>query len=405
MKLLFISQWCYPEPDARIFFMARELVKRGHQVQILTGFPNYPGGKIYDGYKLQLYKKEIIEGVEIKRVWLFPSHDNSAMKRTFNYFSYAFSASIIGLFLISKPDIIYVYHPPTTAGIPAIIFGKLYRAKIVYDIQDLWPDSLIATSMVSNNQIINLVNLIQRFIYKNSNSITVISKGFKSQLEKRGISENKINIIRNWSIPLGHQKLEETQNINFNGKFVLMFAGNLGKAQGLSTVIDAAKIIQDRRIDDILVVFLGSGATKQELIEYSKSLQLNNISFLERVLPDKVGAYLRKADVLLIHLTKDPLFAITIPSKIQSYLMMGKPILAGIEGDAAEIIEESGAGYTFAPENSNQLVSQLIKIKNLSDTERYEMGVRGKKYYDDNLAFEIGVSKFERLFENLLSQK
>jgi colanic acid biosynthesis glycosyl transferase WcaI len=207
MKILIVSQWCYPEPDARILNMAEELQKAGHTVEILTGFPNYPGGKIYKGYRLRLFQREVLHGVRLSRVWLYPSHDKSSIKRILNYASFAIFATLIGPFIVRKPEIIYVYHPPATAAIPAIFLKLIYRAGLVYDIQDLWPDSISETGMIKNNTLISLINKFQHFIYNQSDAITVISNGFKNKLISRGLLASKIHVIYNWSIPNGRTSI------------------------------------------------------------------------------------------------------------------------------------------------------------------------------------------------------
>jgi glycosyltransferase involved in cell wall biosynthesis len=404
MRLLFVSQWCYPEPDARILLMASELVKKGHSIQILTGFPNYPGGKIYQGYRLKLFQRENIHNVDILRVWLYPSHDKSAIKRILNYVSFSISACILGLIKANKPDLIYVYHPPATVAIPAIILGKIFGAKVVYDIQDLWPDSLESTGMIKNIFLLKMVNKFQNFVYRNAHAITVISNGFKTRIIERGVSSHKVNVIRNWSIPIGDGKNSSYQNLFIPNKFILMFAGNLGKAQGLKSVIDAAKILLESKITDIQFVFIGSGSSKEELVNYSNQSELTNVTFLERVTPDKVSGVLLLADVLLIHLIKDPLFSITIPSKTQSYMMIGKPILAGVEGDAADLINEAEAGLVFEPENPKALIEQLLKLKSMQSEKLKQLGINGKEYYYNNLALNAGVEKFENLFALILKE-
>jgi colanic acid biosynthesis glycosyl transferase WcaI len=402
MKLLFVSQWCYPEPDARILLMASELAKKGHSIQILTGFPNYPGGKIYQGYRLKLFQRENIHNVDILRVWLYPSHDKSAIKRIINYVSFSISASILGLLKVNKPDLIYVYHPPATVALPAIILGKIFGAKVVYDIQDLWPDSLESTGMIKNRFLLKMVNKFQNFVYLNAHAITVISNGFKTRITNRGVPSQKVNVIRNWSIPIGDGNNSSQENSLLPNKFILMFAGNLGKAQGLKSVIDAAKILLESKVTDIQFVFLGSGSSKEELVEYSNQNELTNVTFLERVSPDKVSGILLLADVLLIHLNKDPLFSITIPSKTQSYMMIGKPILAGVEGDAADLINAARAGLVFEPENPKALIEQLLILKSMQSDKLIQLGINGKEFYHNNLALNVGVEKFERLFTSIL---
>lgn len=402
MKILFVSQWCYPEPDSRIFIMAKELALIGHNVQILTGFPNYPGGEVYEGYSRRIYKRETLEGIDVLRVWLYPSHNRSSLKRALNYLSYAISASILGLFITKKADIIYVYHPPSTTFIPAFILKVIYKCKLVYDIQDLWPDSVSATGMVNASPIVKILKWFQRYIYKKANAITVISNGFKEKLIERKVPKEKIHVIPNWSIPINIKATNNNlfSSINDN-KFIVLFAGNIGQAQGLNTIIDAAKLLSAKNIHDIEFVLLGSGSAKANLIEYKESQNVENVTFLDRVSPEEIGNYLIQADVLLIHLIDNPLFRITIPSKTQSYLMVGKPILAGVEGDAAAIINESKAGMVFKPEDASDLINKLLLLFSLTNQELEQLGRNGKQYYDSNMSINIGVKKFNSLFLEL----
>ncbi len=403
MKLLIISQWCFPEPDARILTMAYELKKRGHDVQILTGFPNYPGGKIYPGYSLSLFQKEKINGVEVIRVWLFPSHDKSAIKRIINYLSFSLCALFLAPFLIQRPRVIYVYHPPATVALPALYLKFIYKAKLVYDIQDLWPESLSASGMLSNRKILNLVNVFQNFVYKNTTKITVISNGFRENLISKGVNPEKIEVIYNWSIPLGDDSPDNSILSEHADKFILLFAGNIGQAQGLEVVINAAAMAQKHEnLKDVQFVFLGSGAKKPELIEMTKRLSLSNITWLDRVSPSEVISYLKKADVLLINLLNLPLFEITIPSKTQSYMLIGKPILAGVEGDTKDLVERSESGLTYVSGNSESLIENLLILKNKTKSELKIMGDNGKLFYERNLSINAGVSKFENLFLEII---
>jgi glycosyltransferase involved in cell wall biosynthesis len=379
--------------------MASELNERGHDVQILTGFPNYPGGNIYPGYKLKLFQKEYLNGVEVIRLWLFPSHDKSAIKRILNYMSFSLSALFLAPFLIKRPRVIYVYHPPATVALPALYLKFIYKAKLVYDIQDLWPESLSATRMLSNQKILNLVNLFQNFIYRNATKITVISNGFRENLISKGVNPEKIEVIYNWSIPLGDDNSNKSILSEHTEKFILLFAGNIGEAQGLEVVIHAAEMAQKHdNLNDVQFVLLGTGSKKSELMEMTKKLSLSNISWLDRVPPSEVNSYLKKADVLLINLLNLPLFKITIPSKTQSYMMIGKPILAGVEGDTKDLVEQSESGLSFIPGNSTSLIENLLILKNKTKSELEIMGENGKLFYERNLGVKAGVSRFESIF-------
>jgi colanic acid biosynthesis glycosyl transferase WcaI len=404
MRILIVSQWCHPEPDARVFFMAKALIERNHEVQILTGFPNYPGGSIYQGYKNQLYLKEVIQGVEIIRSFIFPSHDNSVFKRALNYLSFSFFATLVGLFKCKKPSVIYIYHPPLTSFIPAYILKLRHRSKLIYDIQDLWPDSLFAVGMVNNSLVINVVTKIQNFIYRNADQITVISQGFKILLIERGVEENKIEVIPNWSIPLGFEPAKPELISLFDDKFNIVFAGNLGKAQALDTIVNAADICNKMNLPEVRFILIGTGVEKERLQEKVNQMSLPNFLFVERISPTQIGGVLKMADVLLIHLKKSKLFSITIPSKLQSYLMMGIPILAGVQGDASEILQVSNAGFVFEPESAESLVDKVQELLKMKKEDLQQLGANGYDFYMDKLSIDSGVNKFEKLFVKLANE-
>src|ERR1035437_8276696 len=198
MKILILTQWFEPEPTFKGMLFARELVARGHDVEVLTGFPNYPGGKVYPGYRIRPWTREKVDGINVLRVALYPSHNNSGLHRALNYLSFAFSACVIGTALIRKPDVMYVYHPPITVGFAAAVIGFLRRTPFVYDIQDLWPDTVAASVMMSNPMALALLGKLCKFVYRRANHITVLSPGFKEPLAGRGVSPDKIDVIYNW---------------------------------------------------------------------------------------------------------------------------------------------------------------------------------------------------------------
>src|ERR1035437_8715454 len=198
MKILFLTQWFEPEPTFKGLLFARELAARGHEVEVLTGFPNYPGGHIYPGYRIRPWVREQIDGISILRVALYPSHDKSAFGRVLNYVSFAISAALIGTVLIKKPDVVYVYHPPATIGFAAVALGLLRRVPYVFDICDLWPDTVEASGMLSNSVALRLLGKWCNFVYRRARHIVVVSPGFKQKLVDRGVPPVKIDIIHNW---------------------------------------------------------------------------------------------------------------------------------------------------------------------------------------------------------------
>lgn len=400
MRVLILSQWCYPEPDLKALTFARELQKKGHTVQILTGFPNYPGGKLYEGYRVKWSQKEVIDNVEIIRVPLYPSHDQSGSKRILNYLSFAFSAAFLGVFRVKKADVMYVYHPPATVGIPAVFIRFFRRIPVVYDIQDMWPDTLTATGMVNNKIVLKLISWYCAFIYGIVDRITVLSHGFKNRLVSRGVDTAKIDVIYNWPNPFTLPETQDKSRIpDASEKFTILFAGTMGRAQALDKVLDAAAILKKDGVNNIQFAFLGGGICLDELKAQKERMQLDNAVFLPRVNNSEVGAYLAAADALLVHLKNDELFKITIPSKTQAYMQAGKPVLMAVGGDADNMINEAGAGVCCAAEDPEAIAAAAIKLSQLSPQQLASMGNNARSYFDKHLAIVHGVHQFEKTFE------
>lgn len=397
MHILIISQWFDPEPTFKGLLFAKELQRQGHEVSVLTGFPNYPGGKVYPGYRVQPFQREVMEGIPITRVALFPSHDGSGLMRMLNYASFAASASI-GVLLVRRPDVAYVYHPPATVGLPAMVLKVLRGVPFVYDVQDLWPDTLAATGMINSPTALSLVGRGMSRIYKMAARIAVLSDGFSAALEGMSVPVGRIDVIPNWADeaqinvgprPTTTDSLWPEELLN---KFTVTFAGNMGKAQALETVLDAAELLGKH--DNLRFLLIGGGVEASRLELEAKGRGLGNVVFLPRRPINEIGEFLRRSDALLVHLRNDALFEITIPSKTQAYLMAGRPILMGVKGDAAAMIKEAEAGLAFEPENPVQLAEAVMRVMRLSPVERQAMGSSGAKYYAEKLALRVGAERF-----------
>lgn len=407
MKILFIIQWFQPEPTLRGLPFAKELVKLGHEVQVLTGFPNYPGGKVYDGYKIKFLQKEDIEGVSVIRVPLYPSHDSSSIRRIANYTSFSLSAAAIGPWVVRKADVAYVYHPPPTTYFPAAVIKMFRSIPLVYDIQDFWPDSLKASDMFKSKTGLWLVDRYCRLFYRSANKIVVLSPGFKKLLCQRGVPADKIEVIYNWGDDSKPQSAEANPNLanelGLAGRFNVMFAGNMGKVQALDSVLVAAKIVADE-CPQVQFVFIGGGIEVDNLKQKANDLKLKNVVFLPRRPISEIGSIMSLADVLFVHLKDTPLFKITIPSKIQTYLKIGKPILIGVNGDAADLVEKANAGIKCEPENPQSIAKSIKKISGMSDQQRNQMGQNGKLFYEQHLSLEIGTRKLEEVFKSVVKK-
>ena len=405
MKILLLTQWFDPEPTFKGLAFAKELTKQGHEVEVLTGFPNYPQGKLYDGYKLKLFQKENIEGISVLRVPLYASHDNSAFKRVLNYASFAVSATLYGIFLTKKADVIYAYHPPLTVDMAALLIKLFRKTPVVLDIQDMWPDTLKATGMIGNEKLLNIVDSLCKVVYRYADHIVVLSPGFKRLLEKRNVAASKVSVIYNWcdesSLNLASELSAENQQI-LDNRFNVVFAGNMGKAQSLDTVIEVAKQLKNE--SKIQFVFVGQGTETQRLKQICKDNQLNNVKFIPQMPMKKVGAILRKANALLVYLRNDPLFEITIPSKMQAYMAIGKPIIIGVSGDASNLVQEADCGVVVTPEDTLSLKEGILKLYHLERDKAEEMANKAKIFYQSNLSITTGVKQFIDVFKKV-SQK
>ncbi|ELB7529267.1 glycosyltransferase family 4 protein [Vibrio vulnificus] len=401
MKILLLTQWFDPEPTFKGLLFAQALRDEGHEVEVLTGFPNYPGGKVYDGYKILLYQKEILDGIVVHRVPLYPSHDSSALKRIFNYVSFAVTSSILGLIKTRNIDVIYSYHPPLTTSLSAAVLAFFKRIPFVVDIQDLWPDTLAATGMVNNKKVLRVVDRVCHLVYRRASKIVVLSPGFKERLLSKGVPESKVEVIYNWCNEPALNNYEECSvKLPSNGQLNLVFAGNLGFAQGLPAIIDAAEILMVNKVA-VNIVFVGDGIAKSDAIAQSKEKKLDNVYFLPRVPMSQVGALLHQSDILLVHLNDEELFRITIPSRTQANLAIGKPIIMGVKGDAADLIKMSEAGVTCEPNNSDSLAEAIQSIVSKTSAELELMGNNAKSFYYQKLSLEKGVKRFISVFEGV----
>ncbi|GAB2853476.1 glycosyltransferase family 4 protein [Pseudoduganella ginsengisoli] len=406
MRIMLLTQFFEPEPTFKGVVFARKLQELGHEVEVITTFPNYPIGKIYQGYKQKWRSKEVVEGINVVRVPIYASHDTSRVRRSLNYISFAASSLIYGLFFAKKADIIYVYHPPMTVGVVGALIGMMRRIPFVCDIQDLWPDTLRATGMVSSEKFIRFVGHVCQWMYARAAHVVVLSPGFRRRLIERGVPEEKISIIYNWCNESALEvPAESGLDLGFmDGRFNVVFAGNMGKAQALGSVIEAARRVEAENAN-IQFVFIGGGLEVDALKKQSAGLGITNVRFLPPVPMTEVGVVLERADALLVHLKNDPLFTITIPSKTQAYMAVGKPLLMAVDGDAAELVRESKAGLAIVSEDPHSIAEKVLQLASMPPEHRVAMGQRAKEFYEKELSLDIGCRKFSDLFQRLVFKR
>ncbi len=407
MKILILAQNYIPEPDPKMHILAKGLVNRGHEVIVLTGFPNYPQGKIYSGYRQKLFQREEIDGVKVIRLPLYPDRSHSVVKRSLNYLSFPMSATIFGPLFCGEVDVMMVYHPPITLGIPACIISLPRKIPFVFEIQDMWPETLPATGMISSQLMLKVLAKLAMFTYKKASAITVISAGFKRNLEAKGVSSEKIHIFYNWAyegeftLPDPDPSLAEKWNLK--GYFNILYSGNMGPAQGLHNVIEAASLLTD--IKKLQFVLMGSGIDRDRLEKMAKERKLKNVKFLPRQPMEMMPSFYALVDAVMVHLTDDPLFEITVPGKTQSCLLSGKPIIVSVNGDAADLVVRAGAGLAVRSMDPVDFARVVRKLYAMSPKEREAMGSAGRKYYFQHLAPEVQIPKYEQLFYEVMRSR
>ena len=399
MKILLVSQYFYPE-NFRLNDFAFKLASKGHEVTVLTGIPNYPNGKAFGAFKI--LRKDSIKGVTVYRVPMMLRGNSRGIELILNYISFLVSAVIFGpiLLLRERFDIVFATnYSPATVGIVGAFFAALKGTPLFLWVHDLWPDTLTALNATKSNFALTLVELMIRWIYRRSDRILIQSRAFKSSVESRGIHANKIEYFPNWAEDLYTDticdlELKNTMKIPQN-KFIIMFAGNLGECQSLDTIVNAAKILQDSPIHWVL---LGDGREKSNIEKkIIKSDLTTNISLLGHYPVEDMPRFFAQADVMLVTLRSEPVFSLTIPGKVQSYLKSGKPILAGLNGEGASIVSESGAGIAVPADDPVGLAEAALQLSSLNSGELKNMGTLGKKYYDENFDVDMLINRFEHL--------
>ena len=404
MNILLITQYFWPE-NFRINDLTAGLVEKGHEVTVLTGIPNYPGGKFFTGYAIFRNLRQNYRGAKIIRVPLLPRRKGKRIALLLNYLSFAFFASILGPFVCrARYDVIFVYEPsPITVGLPAVVLKKIKSVPVFFWVQDLWPESLSATGAVKSPLFLSLVKKLVHFIYHKCSLILVQSKAFIPSILSFGVDISRIVYFPNSSeefyrpIELESDAIERKEIPQGS---IVMFAGNIGEAQDFSTIISAAEKLRDH--PDIYWVIIGDG--RMRIWAEKKIAERNlraNFLFLGKRSPEQMPRYFALADVLLVTLKDEEIFALTIPAKVQSYLACAKPIIASLAGEVARIIEESQAGFSCLPENPSALAELVLKMYHMNESERRIMGLNGRKYFENNFVREKLINELDIVFKDI----
>ncbi len=392
-RLWLITQWYAPEPVANPQIIADSLKSAGLLVHVITGYPNYPTGVVHAGYSARGFSSEEIHGIPVYRCPLYPSHGDSILGRVANYCTWAVSATLQAVARVRRRDVALVYSSPATAALPAMVCRLLFGTRFVLMIQDLWPESVLATGFVNRPAARRAATaLIAPFVwlsYRLASHVTVISPGMIDVLVERGVPREKLSLTYNWADEEVYYPREAMPTFRLShgiadDSFLVMYAGNLGPAQALDDVIRA---VGDVRADsNVALVLVGSGVAEPELRDLAAQVAPGRIFFAPPIPPGEVSAAMAAADIQVVTLKDEPVFAHTMPSKVQSILASGQPIVAAASGDLRAAIVASGAGWTAASGAVDELTECIREASAASKSELLSRGLLGRKYYEETMS-------------------
>lgn len=404
MKILIVTQYFWPE-EFRVNDLVSGLVDRGHHVTVLTGKPNYPTGRVFDAYRKDPSAYSVYHSIPVVRVPMF-SRGTRAITLLLNYVSFALSGSILGPFKLwgMNFDAIFVFEPsPISVGFPALVLRWLKGAPVAFWVLDLWPESLEATGVVRSKFILRQVGRIVKFIYDRCDLILAQSRSFVPEIQRFNQSPNKIRYFPSWADKTDRTGRDHpAPEIPMDGeKFSVVFTGNIGEAQDFGAVLDAAELLKDNKA--VRWVIVGDGRMASWVREEVCRRHLHESVLLPGRFPlERMRSFYLHADALLVSLKAEPIFSMTIPGKLQSYLAEGLPILAMLDGEGADVITRSSAGLASPAGNGTALAASVLKMMSMTEQERSQMGRNGFELSEAEFGRETRIDELDKLLENLI---
>jgi glycosyltransferase involved in cell wall biosynthesis len=369
MHILFLTDNFPPEvnaPASRTHEHCRLWVQSGHQVTVITCAPNFPTGRVFEGWQNRLWQQGEIDGIRVIRVWSYITANEGFLRRVLDYMSYMASATLASLF-VRRVDVVIGTSPQFFTAVAGWAVGALKRVPFIFELRDLWPESIKAVGAMKSSRLIGWIEKLELFLYRRAARIISVTHSFRRTLGKRGIDMNKIDVVTNgvdiarFSPRPKDPALE--RELGLEGRFVAGYIGTHGLAHALETLLDAAELLKKRPGGErVRLLLLGDGARKAELKADAARRGLDNVLFIDSVPKEQVARYWSVLDVAVIHLRRTELFTTVIPSKLFECMGMGIPVLHGVEGESADIVRKEGVGCVFEPENAEELADQLLRL-------------------------------------------
>ena len=405
MKLIILTQYFPPEvgaPQNRLYEMAIRLQKKGVEIEVLTAMPNYPSMEIHEEYKGKWYVREEMNGMRIHRAWIWVGKSKSILPRLLNYFSFVFTSLWIGCFKLSKADYLLCESPPLFLGISAVLFKRTKKAKLIFNVADLWPESAEKLGLITNKTLLKITSRLEEYLYKSSALITGQAQGIVKNIQQRFPSKTVYWLPNGVDLSFYNPDKTSTRWREENGfapnDFIILYAGIIGHAQALEIVLKSAALTKKQPA--IKWILLGSGPEKEKLLAMQKEMNLTNVYFYPPVPKSTMPEILKAVDASLVPLRKIDLFLGIIPSKVFEAMAMKIPLLLGVDGESKELfIEQGKAGLAFIPEDAEDLVKNALHLYNNKE-ESLKFGENGRSYAEANFNRDTIAEKFYNFLNN-----
>jgi len=406
LRILYLTHYFPPEvnaPAVRVSQFAQAWHEAGHQVTVVTGFPNHPTGVIPPEYRGKIFQREETAGTQVLRGYVYAAPNRGFARRILNYLSFMVSAILIGVLRSGQQDLVIATSPQFFVAIAGYVVSRIKRIPFVFEVRDLWPEEIVAVGAMKRGPVIRLLERIEAFLYRKAALIVAVAEGTIAVLTARGIPREKLALIPNavdfdrFARARDDHQIRDAHELN--GHFLVSYIGTLGMAHNLRTVLDSAARL--RRHDDIRFLIVGDGAERENLVAYSRAQNLDNVTFVPQQSRNRVAEYYAASDVCLVPLRKTELFTKNIPSKIYEVMAAGKPIVIGTNGESRRLVEGAEAGIAVAPEDADDLAAKIVYLAEHRDESR-RLGDNGRAFAERCCDYRVRAQDYLKVLQPLV---
>ncbi len=404
MRIVFFTHYFPPEgnaPASRTYENCRRWVEAGHEVTVITGAPNVPAGVVYEGYQNRLWQREVLDGIDVLRVWTYIAPNKGTAKRIANYVSYMMTSMLAGL-LVRRPDILISTSPQFFCGLAGMLVGRLRRVPRVLEIRDIWPESITAVGAMRRSAALRALEYLERFMYRSASLLVTVGKGYRGKLIERGVPARSIEVVTNGAdlslFEPGPADPGLRDRYGLGQRFAVAYVGTIGMASGLQVAIRAGQKLADQGDDSIRIVLVGDGAERAEIAAQAR--ELSAVEVIGRLPKSEIPALLRSVDGCFIHLKGTPLFRTVLPSKMFEAFAMRRAVVLGVDGDAREIMERAEAGVFVRPDDEDDLIEKIRSLQ--ADPAKCErLGDNGRKAAEQTFNRDTLAADYLQILERL----